>query len=410
LGKFEEYFRTDNGVLYCGNAIEVLKTIDKNSIDAVITSPPYWAKRDYGEDAFAIYGGDPNCEHEWVEEKIGLQHENGNNLKGKQDEVVGKRGTTWIWKHNVKTALICKKCGAWYGQLGLEPTPQMFVEHLADIFDEVKRVLKPTGNLFVNIDDTWVGRGRKYIKEGEIKDPKWKGRNSVPNMEWPKYIKKKSLALIPELFAIKMVYERGWILREKIIWAKKVYFYKDRRAKGNAMPNSVKDRFTHSWEYIFHFTKRQKYYFNWEEVAPFPSDGLMKRVNYSWNFNEKSKSDDYPRSSKTINMQLAEKVKNGQYKVRPNDVIQINVRPFKDAHYAVYPPEIPEILMKAGSMEGGVVLDPFAGAGTTLIVAEKLNRKWIGIEIVPKYCEIIKRRFEKELITLDYSKFKQGLV
>jgi len=163
------------------------------------------------------------------------------------------------------------------------------------------------------------------------------------------------------------------------------------------MPESVRDRFSHTWEYILHFTKRPKYYFDWWAVAPDPSGGLLKRVQYGWDLDDFSKSDLYERSTKKINVELAEKVKKGHYKVRPNDVVQINVRPFKDAHFAVYPSDLPEMFIKAATPENGVVLDPFAGAGTTLVVAEKLGRRWIGVEINPNYCEIIKRRFEREL-------------
>jgi len=392
----EPYFETRLGRLYCGDALEVLRYLPDESVDVVITSPPYWAKRDYGDATFTVFGGDPDCDHEWVGQEVGLQHENRNNVRGKQDEVVGARGTTRIKKYNKRTALICKKCGAWYGQLGLEPTPQMFVEHLVEIFREVKRVLKPTGSLFVNIDDTWVGGGHGYGL-GNDNDPKWNGRSNVPKVAWPDGLKKKSLALVPELFAVKMVYDEGWILREKIIWAKKVHFYKDRTTKGNAMPESVRDRFSHSWEYIFHFTKRPKYYFDWKAVAPEPSELTRERAKYRWRVGPHNKGELYPRSSREINEGIARKIREGDYKVRPNDVIQINVRPFKDAHFAVFPPDVPELLIKVACPKDGVVLDPFAGAGTTLVVAEKLGRRWVGIEMNPDYCEIIRRRFEREL-------------
>ena len=393
----KEYFRTARGVLYQGNALEVLKQLPDESVDLVVTSPPYWAKRDYGDGAFTVFGGDPDCDHEWVEQEIGLQHENRNNVRGKQDEVVGKKGTVRIKKYNKRTALVCKKCGAWYGQLGLEPTPQMFVEHLVEIFREVKRVLKPTGSLFVNIDDTWVGGGHGY-GVGANNDPKWNGRSRVPKIRWnvEGMPKKKSLALVPELFAVKMVYEEGWILREKIIWSKKVHFYKEHTTKGNAMPESVKDRFSHTWEYVFHFTKRPKYYFDLDAVkVPLKEESVARahRGLESWKLNGTPKG-------MTVESKLKwhSKVLNGEHKkANPGDVVQINVRPFKDAHFAVYPPDLPEMLIKVASPENGVVLDPFAGAGTTLVVAEKLGRRWIGIEINTDYCEIIKRRFEKEL-------------
>ncbi len=510
------YFETDKGKLYCGNALDVLKELPDESVDLVITSPPYWAKRDYGESAFTILGGDPDCDHEWVEQEVGLQHENRNNVRGRQEEVVGKKGTVWIRKYNKRKALVCRKCGAWFGQLGLEPTPQMFVEHLVEIFREVKRVLKPTGSLFVNIDDTWVGGGawnggggRKY-KDGEW-ERGWVGNATFPSpTTFFKGAKRKSLALVPELFAVKMVYGEGWILREKIVWAKKVWLYKDKTTKGNAMPESVKDRLSHGWEYILHFTKRPKYYFNLDAVrvplkretmTRLPTVEARKNVNKeragerseevvrvargrsssSKYLGENAKNTRSPggrlvkivaegeesqvalvrEAITNVNAYLKRKLKERRLSVRrlsqitgiketqlahyfrtdlsgallpsrevwnilqpilgldeyeehvkeeyrsvipssrprganPGDVVQINVRPFKDAHFAVYPPEIPEVLIKVASPEDGVVLDPFAGAGTTLVVAEKLGREWIGIEINPDYCEIIRNRFKKE--------------
>jgi len=141
-----------------GNVLTVLKKLPSNSIDCVITSPPYWAKRDYGDETVV----------EWSD------------------------GT------------VC--------QLGLEPTPEMFVDHLIEIFREVKRVLKPHGNVFVVVDDTYSG-GESKIK----------------------HIPRKSSCLVPERFAIRMVDELGFILRNKIIWAKKVHIYKERTTVGNAI-------------------------------------------------------------------------------------------------------------------------------------------------------------------------------
>jgi len=460
----EPYFKTQLGELYCGDALEVLKQLPDESVDVVITSPPYWNKRDYGEKTVK----------EWSD--------------------------------------------GWVGQLGLESTPQMFVDHLVEIFREVERVLKPTGSLFVNIDDTWVGGGHGYGL-GEDNDPKWSGRNNVPKNKWPKDVKQRSLALVPELFAIKMVYEEGWVLREKIIWSKKVHLYKDRTTIGNAMPESVKNRFAHTWEYIFHFTKKpSKYYFNLDAVrVPLKAETIARahRGVESWKLNgtakgmtieskkkwqekvlqalnggalnskyltEEAKNTRSPggRLAKiiaegkvdqvtlvreaitSVNAYLKQKLKEKGLSVKklaemtgiketqlahyfrtdlsgaalpsrevweilkpildlddyekhikeeyrsvipsphplganPGDVVQINVKPFRDAHFSVFPPDVPELLIKVACPEDGVVLDPFAGAGTTLVVAKKMGRRWIGIEISQDYCEIIKRRFENEV-------------
>ena len=388
----EPYFKTRLGRLYCGDALEVLKKLPSECVDVVITSPPYWAKRDYGESACKVWGGDPNCDHEWEFDtvELNLQSRNEDFQRPWRDKASGKvvRG-------------FCKKCGAWYGQLGMEPTPQMFVDHLVEIFREVKRVLKPTGSLFVVIDDTWSQRGKGF---GTI-DPKYpSGRNTtdivLPARSKGFDVPQKSLCLVPELFAIKMVYEEGWILREKIIWCKKVHFYKDRTTYGNAMPESVKDRFCHTWEYIYHFTKSQKYHFNLDAVrVPHKESSIIRdSLGYKTSPMKGRYQVPWEKRDGTNDQSFLHPLG-----ANPGDVVQINVRPFKDAHFAVFPPEIPEILIKVACPENGIVLDPFAGAGTTLVVAEKMGRKWIGIEINPDYCEIIKRRFESELRGLIYS-------
>lgn len=395
MSEVKPYFETQLGKLYCGDALEVLKKLPSESVDVVITSPPYWSKRDYGEETMKIWGGDPNCEHEW-EFNTRLNSQGGTNTEKAQ---VGK-DKLCLGRFEVREAF-CKKCGAWYGQLGLEPTPQMFVEHLVEIFREVKRVLKPTGSLFVNIDDTWAGSGGWNGGGGRKNKSSWERKAAImakvpsPAMYYHG-AKKKSLALVPELFAVKMVYDEGWILREKILWAKKVHFYKDKTTRGNAMPESVKDRFAHTWEYIFHFTKKPKYYFDLEQVkVPLKVESL-KRANrdvQSWKLDGTTKG-----MTVDSKKRWHEKVLNGAHRgANPGDVVQINVRPFKDAHFAVFPPDIPELLIKAACPEDGTVLDPFAGAGTALVVAEELGRRWVGIEINQDYCEIIKRRFEKEV-------------
>jgi len=173
-----------------GNALTTLKKLPDESVDCVITSPPYFGKRDYGEETIA----------EWKDGEY---------------------------------------------QLGLEPTPEMFVEHLIEIFKEVKRVLKPHGNVFVVIDDTYAGGGGWNSGGGlSYKDNEWE-RKHVKNASskcpttYIKHIPKKSLCLVPELFSIRMVYDLGFILRNKIVWAKKVHLYKDRTTKGNAMPECL---------------------------------------------------------------------------------------------------------------------------------------------------------------------------
>jgi site-specific DNA-methyltransferase (adenine-specific) len=175
--------------------------------------------------------------------------------------------------------------------------------------------------------------------------------------------------MLPERFAIGMI-DKGWILRNQIIWH-----------KPNAMPNSAKDRFTVDFEKIFFFVKQKKYFFN-QQVEKTQAKIIEKRML-------KEKRENY--NSKYPHIQPKRTIHRNK-----RTVWSINTKPFKEAHFAVFPPEIPENCIKAGCPEDGVVIDIFAGSGTTLEVANNLNRKWIGIELNEEYCEITKNRLLEE--------------
>lgn len=200
-----------------GDCMDIVKGFPAESIDMVMFSPPYWGLRDYGKDTETVWGGYPECEHEWVEEMSGLVHENRNNLRGPQEEVAGKTGTAWIRKYDQKTVGFCVKCGAWRGQLGLEPNFQMYVAHMVQVCREIKRILKKTGNMYIVLGDT-------FMKKHKLGIP-WRVR-----------------------FALN---EDGWTSRGDIVWH-----------KPNSMPSSVKDRLNTTYEMIFHFVKQKKYYYN----------------------------------------------------------------------------------------------------------------------------------------------------
>jgi len=352
------YFETGGGVLYHGDVLSVLKRLPSESVDCIITSPPYWALRDYGDATSRVWGGSPDCEHEFEydEKRIALQSAN--------DEF--KRP----WRENASGIAVhgfCVKCGAWYGQLGLEPTFNMYLEHLWMIFDEAYRVLKKTGTLWVNLGDTYYGGGK-----GKTNGMNKAGGIGGERFRMAKY-PQKSLLMIPERFAIGMI-ERGWILRNQIIWH-----------KPNAMPASVKDRFTVDFEKIFFFTKQKKYYF--EQVRE-----PLKHVNANCMGFGGNKSNGYGKQTYSGRVYDASSL-SGRNK---RTVWTITTKPFKEAHFAVFPPDLVETPIRAGCPESGIVLDPFMGSGTTAIVAERLGRKWVGVELNPEYCEIAKRRILSE--------------
>lgn len=231
-----------------GNNLEILPTIPREDMNCIVTSPPYWGLRDYGIKP-QIWDGDENCEHEFNEYNSKLLHENRQNLNG------GTLGNPGYRKnlHGFGTAKagFCSKCGAWKGNFGLEPTFELYIKHLCDIFDEAKKALREDGTCWVNLGDSY----HKGEKNG---------------------YKAKSLCLIPQRFAIEMA-NRGWILRNIIIWH-----------KPNGMPESAKDRFTVDFEYIFFFSKSNKTLFWTNEktlkcvgIKPSGTKGI-KGLDWEW--------------------------------------------------------------------------------------------------------------------------------
>lgn len=272
--------------IYQGDSLEVLKTFEDNSIDCCVTSPPYYALRNYGVN----------------------------------------------------------------GQIGLEETPEKYIERLTAVFMEVYRVLKPNGTLWLNIGDSYNGSGGNH-KEGQKNDTGFQGALGVRcggKGARVKGLKPKDLIGVPWMLAFSLR-NAGWYLRQDIIWA-----------KNSCMPESVKDRCTKSHEYIFLMSKSQKYYFDYESIQ---EEGIS--------------DSDYPVRNK-------------------RDVWTINPKSNKEAHFATYPPELVSNCILAGCPESGIVLDPFMGSGTTGIVANKLGRHYVGIELNPEYVEMAERRIGLE--------------
>lgn len=359
-----------------GDALEVLKTLEDESIDMCMTSPPYWALRDYGT---AIWeGGNEKCNHE-------TKRSIGDDLcNSKQKTMKGSRPNL---------QLKCK-CGAIRKdlQIGLEITFQKYIDNLCDIFDEVKRVIKKEGTCWVNIGDTYMGnssyseKGRQgfgndkigMINKEKWQDPKYKSahgkrlraREHVESGQ----IKSKSLCQIPSRFAIEMI-NRGWILRNEIIWY-----------KPNCMPASVKDRFTVDFEKIFFFVKSKNYYFE-QQKEPAKDWGIRDRSQMRNNT-----EDPKLKHHGLNNCNFFESGRNKRC------VWEITTKGYLEAHFAVYPEKLCSIPIKAGCPRDGIVLDPFFGSGTTGLVAQKLKRKWIGIELNEEYIKIAKKRLNQRII------------
>lgn len=272
------------------------------------------------------------------------------------------------------------------GQIGNENDFNEFITKLIEIYTEVYRVLKPEGTCFVNLGDTYGGSGsgttknadtNKYIENskqvyvlpnGTSKASKFRGTTL-----------NKSLLMIPERFALNML-DSGWILRNQIIWH-----------KPNQMPSSATDRFTVDFEKIFFFVKQQKYYFE-QQLEPYTEpmnrwagDNLEAKGNSDW---DKGTGQTTYRNR---NMRPNPEGKNMR------TVWSINTEPFSEAHFATYPTILVSRMIKGGCPDNGVVLDPFFGSGTTGVVARKLNRNYIGIELNHDYIKIAQKRLHNEL-------------
>lgn len=275
----------------CGDCRILIKDLKEELIDLLVTSPPYWAKR--------IYNGS--------------------------------------------------------GELGSEETPDKYVSELADYFDTFKPYLKKTGNVFINLGDTYFGSGagawNRYLDDAgnvtefqkERKEKYFTLKPLQPKIKQDgKLYQNKQLLMIPSRFAIEMQ-ERGWILRNDIIWH-----------KPNRIPASVKDRVNNVYEHVFHFVMSKNYYYNLESIKIIGANGKLKN---------------------------------------PGDIWSINTQPLPGEHTASFPEELVEKIVLCGSPSNGYVFDPFMGTGTAWIVARKTNRKFIGFEINESFYEYSKKRY-----------------
>lgn len=273
------------------------------------------------------------------------------------------------------------------GQIGLEKTPEEYVGKLVEIFREVQRVLKNDGTLWLNLGDSYYGGGWKGSKtdlEG-TKQGTNKGTLAGKNMQKDPFhpvIKSKDLVGIPWHVAFALQAD-GWHLRQDIIWSKL-----------NSMPESVTDRCTKSHEYVFLLSKSPRYYFDNEAIKETASyDGrkatrMKGSMKYTDGFTPVS-------NAQTIHARghaRWQQDEEGNMIRNKRSVWEVPNHPFKGAHFATFPEKLIIPMIKAGCPEGGIVLDPFMGAGTTALVALKLDRKYIGIELNQKYINIANKR------------------
>jgi DNA modification methylase len=341
-----------------GDVREQLRTLADNSVHCIVTSPPYWGLRDYGVE----------------------------------------------------------------GQIGLEASPAEFIAAMVDVFEELRRVLRPDGTCWMNMGDSYAGNrgssngptiGQKHRTasgdaQRQMTASRRRDNEPVPrsDMRVPG-LKPKDLVMMPHRLAIALQ-DAGWWVRQDIVWS-----------KSNPMPESVRDRCTKSHEYIFLLTKSERYYYDAEAIkepvaestvsrlaqdvesqagssrVPGKTNGAMKAVRSK---RDSFKRDESKREQAIPGQSVGTHRPDRTESDYPLDmrnkrsVWNITTQPFAEAHFATFPPELPETCIKAGCPPGGIVLDPFFGAGTTGLVAERLQRDCIGIELNPAYAEIARRR------------------
>lgn len=419
--------------IVCGDCVEVMNDMPDGCIDVVFTSPPYWGLRDYGDGTVKVWDGNSDCEHEWGDECASSQR-----LRNGEGSDTAEQAFDETLHHS--TGQFCQLCGAWCGQLGLEPHPQMYINHLVMVFHEVKRILKDSGSLWLNLGDTYYsqpagnktpsgfqqGRGDDADKKTAFYD------RPVPDADGA-WLQPKQLMLIPVRVAAALQ-EDGWCLRNDVIWR-----------KPNPMPSSVKDRLNNTFEHLFHFVKNRKYYYDLDAIRE-PHKYIDSRVIKSGGERVPHKDCNWRRQG--LQEGFVAYNENGK---NPGDVLDVTTQPFPGAHFAVFPltlldkplrATLPrEICSKCGHIReriteiekegerddstrnkhpqinsmpsvpekgwqskhktvgwsdcdcdadyvGGVVLDPFGGRGTVGRWCKENWGNYIVIDISEEYCDM----------------------
>lgn len=281
------------------------------------------------------------------------------------------------------------------GQTGLEPTLDEHVEVMTTVFREVRRVLRSNGTLWLNYGDCYAGSGASNHHNSRISGsaggvPQDTGSRGSGNVAG---LKSKDLCMIPARIAMALQAD-GWWLRSEIIWA-----------KPNPMPESVRDRPTASHEKMFLLTKSARYFYDAEAVKT-PAAQPPRRDATSTRPRKTDKQRGHSRRHDGFNDRWDGMSKDEQQSMGANlrNVWRIATHPYREAHFAVFPPALVEPCIKAGCPKDGIVLDPFAGSGTVGLVANRLGRDAILIELNPKYSVMARKRIRKDKALLAKAK------
>jgi DNA modification methylase len=298
--------RMSNVNIHTGNCLDILPTMEAGSVNCCVTSPPYFGLRDYGNDE----------------------------------------------------------------QIGLEETPEAFVESLVKVFREVKRVLADDGTLWLNLGDSYAATGGHtgYGASSMLRSEAQKDARNFKSQKVPSGLKPKDLIGIPWRVAFALQQD-GWYLRQDIIWS-----------KPNPMPESVTDRCTKAHEYIFLLSKKAKYFYDAEAVKEICVEPVREREKNNGESSVETKLRGHSGMCGT-----------GETRNK-RSVWEVTTKPYSGAHFATFPPDLIKPCILAGCPAGGTVLDPFGGSGTTGMVALELGRSAELIELNPDYVGIIEGR------------------
>jgi DNA modification methylase len=317
----------DTNVILEGDCIQSLKSLPDGVINTCITSPPYYALRDYGAD----------------------------------------------------------------GQIGLEQTPEEYVQKLVDVFREVRRVLRDDGTLWLNLGDSYVSNPGDRTKVGGFQaNPdvdRAKAESAMSRNKKTAGLKQKDLIGIPWMVAFALRND-GWYLRQDIIWH-----------KPNPMPESVSDRCTKSHEYIFLLSKSKTYYYD--------AESIKEPVKQDWGTRDRTNGK-YHNNGTGLNPHTG--LQKSYEKANKRSVWSITTKPFHGAHFATFPPDLIEPCVIAGSPEEGIILDPFFGSGTTGLVAMKNKRKYIGCELNSDYISIAEERLKPVEVEIKNKEIAENLI
>lgn len=440
-----------------GDALTLLREMPDAAVQCVVTSPPYWGLRDYGLEPL-VWGGEGGCEHQWGE-RIEVNATNHTDKRrwnhtrnGRDEEQPVEKRVAWL-RTVVDQGNFCGACGAWRGCLGLEPTPYLYVEHVVELFREIRRVLRGDGTLWLNLGDryaTGAGKVGEYPGGGE-QGARWRGevsrhrdarrrdhgqpetngrgepqiartralRNGThagkntaigpmtqPNRMPLPGLKPKDLVGVPWRVAFALQAD-GWWLRSDMVWA-----------KPNPMPESIRDRPTKAHEYLFLLSKRARYYYDAAAIMEPVSGNAHPRgtgvnpkadIPTGWDtgpgghrgragrYKEVSATsamrvDRVPRPRTKQNRSFSAAVTGLVAERNRRSVWTIATEAFAEAHFATFPQALVEPCILAGTRPGDLVLDPFAGSGTVGVVALRHGRRFIGLELNPDYCAMARRR------------------